>query len=158
MVLSLFGVVVAMSSQGEGLAWGEILAGFVPDLSLLDRPAAAFQAALAESSPADYWRAQILSTPRDRIVTAAATAVGINMTFLLPYSMLKRGWNKDFRGLASFDLATGLFIPFLLATSCVVIASATQFHGQYDQAIEYFRLAIDIARELGDKRSELDHL
>jgi hypothetical protein len=64
------------------------------------------------------------------MITAAATAVGINMTFLLPYSMLQRGWDRDFRGLAMFDLATGLFVPFLLATSCVVIASASQFHGQ----------------------------
>ncbi|MCH7689139.1 MAG: divalent metal cation transporter, partial [Planctomycetes bacterium] len=63
-------------------------------------------------------------------ITAAATAVGINMTFLLPYSMLARGWDRDFRGLAIFDLSTGLFIPFLLATSCVVIASASQFHAQ----------------------------
>ena len=64
-------------------------------------------------------------TKRDRMVAAAATAVGINMTFLLPYSMLKRGWDEQFCGLVKFDLATGLFVPFLLATSCVVIASAT---------------------------------
>jgi len=62
------------------------------------------------------------------MISAAATAVGINMTFLLPYSMIRRGWDKDFRGLARFDLATGMFIPFVLATSCVVIASANQFH------------------------------
>jgi len=54
--------------------------------------------------------------------------VGINMTFLLPYSMLRKGWDKDFRGLAIFDLSTGLFIPFILATGFVVIASASQFH------------------------------
>ena len=134
-VLSFFGVVIAMSSKGGGLAWGEILAGFIPDLSLLDRPAAAFEAALKDSTHAQYWREEILSTQRDRMVTAAATAVGINMTFLLPYSMLKRRWSKDFRGLASFDLATGLFIPFVLATSCVVIASASQFHGEYDKGL-----------------------
>jgi len=50
------------------------------------------------------------------------------MTFLLPYSMLRRGWDRNFRGLAIFDLATGLFVPFMLATGCVVIASAAQFH------------------------------
>ncbi|GIS63544.1 MAG: hypothetical protein CM1200mP2_57690 [Planctomycetaceae bacterium] len=111
-VLSFFGVVIAMSSKGGGLAWGEILSGFIPDLSLLDRPAAAFEAALKDSTHAEYWREQILSTQRDRMVTAAATAVGINMTFLLPYSMLKRGWDRDFRGLAIFDLSVGLFIPF----------------------------------------------
>ena len=69
-----------------------------------------------------------ISQQRDVMITAAATAVGINMTFLLPYSMLKRGWDKNFRGLAIFDLSTGMFVPFILATSCVIIASATQFH------------------------------
>lgn len=64
------------------------------------------------------------------MITAAATAVGINMTFLLPYSMLRKGWGKDFRGLAIFDLSTGLFIPFILATGCVVIASSAQFHAR----------------------------
>jgi hypothetical protein len=62
------------------------------------------------------------------MISAAATAVGINMTFLLPYSMLRKGWDKHFRGLAIFDLSTGLFIPFILATGCVVIASSSQFH------------------------------
>ncbi len=47
----------------------------------------------------------------------------------MPYSLLARGWDKEFRGLASFDLATGLFIPYFIATSCVVIAAASQFHG-----------------------------
>ena len=134
-VISFFGVVVAMTLKGGGLPWGEILTGFIPDLSLLWHPAGAFERALADSTHADYWREQILSTQRDRMVTAAATAVGINMTFLLPYSMLRRGWDRDFRGLAIFDLSIGLFLPFLLATSCVVIASASQFHGQYDPGL-----------------------
>ncbi|NIP27471.1 MAG: hypothetical protein GWN67_17355, partial [Phycisphaerae bacterium] len=46
----------------------------------------------------------------------------------LPYSMLRKGWDKYFRGLAIFDLSTGLFIPFILATGFVIIASASQFH------------------------------
>ena len=39
-----------------------------------------------------------------------------------------KGLDKEFRGLAIFDLSTGLFIPFILATGFVVIASASQFH------------------------------
>ncbi|MHC4511992.1 MAG: hypothetical protein ACYTAO_24110 [Planctomycetota bacterium] len=62
------------------------------------------------------------------MIAATAAAVGINMTFLLPYSMLRKGWDKDFRGLAIFDLSTGLFIPFILATGLVIIASASRFH------------------------------
>jgi hypothetical protein len=57
------------------------------------------------------------------------------MTFLLPYSMLRKGWDKEFRGLAIFDLSTGLFIPFILATGCVVIASASQFHAEPAQGL-----------------------
>jgi hypothetical protein len=62
------------------------------------------------------------------MIGAAAAAVGTNMTFMLPYSMLRTGWDKHFRGLAIFDLSTGLFIPFVLATGFVVMASASQFH------------------------------
>lgn len=132
-VISFFGVVVVMSLKGEGLPWGEILSGFVPDLGLLSQPASTFDEFLAAAGEgATYWRDYIVSQQQDVMVAAAATAVGINMTFLLPYSMLKKGWNRDFRGLAIFDLSTGLFIPFTLATSCVVIASATQFHTQYN--------------------------
>ena len=69
------------------------------------------------------------------MVAAAATAVGINMTFLLPYSMLRKGWGREHRGLATFDLSLGLFLPFFLATTCVVIASASQFHGQWDEGL-----------------------
>ena len=129
-VLCFFGVVVKMGVSGA-LDGGAILAGFIPDLSLLYEPSASLDQALAATGAnRDFWAQQIVAQQRDVMITAAATAVGINMTFLLPYSMLARGWGKSFRGLASFDLATGLFVPFLIATSCVIIASATQFHGE----------------------------
>mgnify|MGYP001156781270 CR=1 FL=1 len=131
-VLSFFGVVIVMSGQ---LDWGEILAGFVPNFSLLSEPASKFTDIIAQSSNQEYWREVILDSQRDRMVTAAATAVGINMTFLLPYSMLRKGWGKEHRGLATFDLSIGLFLPFFLATTCVVIASASQFHGKYDEGL-----------------------
>jgi len=133
-VLSFFGVVVAMSWKGE-LDWAAIAQGFVPDISLLWRPVTGLSGFIDKSSAADYWSTTILHAQRERMIAAAATAVGINMTFLLPYSMLRKGWNRAFRGLAAFDLSTGLFIPFLLATSCVVIAAASQFHAEIDEKI-----------------------
>lgn len=131
-VVSFFGVVVAMTAKGQ-LDWGRIASGFIPDVSLLWRPANDLQAYITASSDPEYWRTTILGTQRSVLIAAAATAVGINMTFLLPYSMLRKGWDRTFRGLAIFDLSTGLFIPFLLATSCVVIAAASQFHGRVDE-------------------------
>ncbi|MEO1995381.1 MAG: divalent metal cation transporter [Planctomycetaceae bacterium] len=127
-VLSFFGVVVQMSLSGDGLPWGDILAGFVPDLSMLTKPSSEFSAVLAASSAPGFWSNEIVTQQQKVMITAAATAVGINMTFLLPYSMLRRGWDREFRGLAMFDLSLGLFLPFFLATSCVVIAAASQFH------------------------------
>ena len=131
-VLSFFGVIVVMAKD---LDWGAVFSGFIPNFSLLSEPASRFAAIIVESSNQEYWKEVILNSQRDRMVTAAATAVGINMTFLLPYSMLRKGWGKEHRGLATFDLSIGLFLPFFLATTCVVIASASQFHGKYDEGL-----------------------
>ena len=126
-VLSFFAVVVTLSTSGA-VDWGKIFAGLIPDPSLLFKPAVGFTDLIASSSAPDWWTAKIVNDQRDIIITAFGTAVGINMTWLLPYSLLKKRWGKKHRGLAIFDLSIGLFIPFFLATSCVVIAAASQFH------------------------------
>jgi Mn2+/Fe2+ NRAMP family transporter len=134
-ILCFFGVVIKMTAAGV-LDWNGIFSGFVPNPSILLRPASSFNEALqATGQFADYWSSEIVYMQRDVMISAAATAVGINMTFLLPYSMLAKGWRKNARGLAVFDLSLGLFIPFMLATGCVVIASATQFHTQYHPGV-----------------------
>ena len=133
-VICFFGVVVKLS-MSDALNWDSILAGFVPDLSQWSQPTGKL-ASLVGSSPEqfrEYWNSLIVTQQRDVMIGAAATAVGINMTFLLPYSMLARGWDKPFRGLARFDLATGMAIPYVLVTSCVVIASASSFHAAADE-------------------------
>lgn len=134
-VISFFAVVIGMTMGSDGLPWGEIFAGFLPNASLLSEPASTMAPLIEKSSDPEYWTGVVVAQQRQVMVTAAATAVGINMTFLLPYSMLKRGWDRDFRGLATFDLSIGLFIPFLLATSCVVIAAAAQFHAAIDPGL-----------------------
>lgn len=67
------------------------------------------------------------------MISTTATVVGINMTFLLPYSMMNRGWDRPFRGLARFDLITGMAVPFILVTGCIVIAAAHSFHAKADE-------------------------
>jgi Mn2+/Fe2+ NRAMP family transporter len=132
-VICFFGVVIYLNVKGL-LDWGAIASGFVPDIRQWSQPtgdAAALVAGLPSSSQT-YWSEQIVTAQRAVMIGAAATAVGINMTFLLPYSMLNRGWDKPFRGLARFDLSTGMAIPYVLVTSCVVIASASSFHAKVD--------------------------
>ncbi|MFO8027416.1 MAG: divalent metal cation transporter, partial [Opitutales bacterium] len=128
-VICFFGVVIRLSIADQ-INWGSIFKGFIPSFESLFQPQETFTpyiAALGESGK-EFWTNLIVGQQRDVMIGAAATAVGINMTFLLPYSMLRKGWDRDFRGLAIFDLSTGLLIPFMLATSCVVIAAASQFH------------------------------
>ncbi len=130
-VLCFIGVVIKLGMEGK-ILWGEILSGLVPDFSLFVKPSIKIMPhiQLVSERFQPFWKNLIVNQQRDVMISAAATAVGINMTFLLPYSMLRKGWDKYFRGLAIFDLSTGLFIPFVLATSCVVIASSSQFHAQ----------------------------
>ena len=140
-IVACFGGVVLMVWWNGNLNWGEIFAGFIPDLSKIYQPAEGFNW-LLDAVPAAYrdtWSNLIVLDQRDVMISAAATAVGINMTFLLPYSMLRRGWDKNFRGLATFDLATGMFIPFVLATSCVIIAAATQFHPDVEKEASWIQ-------------------
>ena len=133
-VVAFFGVVIILSLKGE-LAWGSILAGFIPDLSQWTSPAGAVAGNISNmtGNVAEFWSGRVVQAQRDVMIGAAATAVGINMTFLLPYSMLARGWDRPFRGLARFDLSTGMAIPYVLVTSCVVIAAGTMFNGKMDE-------------------------
>ncbi len=128
-VVCFVGVVIKVLSAGGKFSFGQIFGALVPDLKLLSQPAADLKSIVDQLPEAarDYWTSTIVSKQRDVMISAAATAVGINMTFLLPYSLLQRKWGKEHRGLATFDLSTGMFIPYVLATSCVVIASANQF-------------------------------
>ncbi len=130
-VLCFLGVVIKLSLEGK-IVWSEILGGLIPDLSLFVKPTDIIMPHIQKVAEQfqSFWTNMIVGQQRDVMISAAATAVGINMTFLLPYSMLRKGWDKYFRGLAIFDLSTGLFIPFILATGCVVIASSSQFHGE----------------------------
>jgi Mn2+/Fe2+ NRAMP family transporter len=130
-VLCFTGVVVSLSLSPAGLDWSAVARGFIPDFSYLTRPADAFLPLIAQTASEHhaFWTDLIVENQRDVIVAGAAAAVGINMTFLFPYSILRRRWGREFSGLQKFDLATGMLIPFTVATSFVVIAAATQFHG-----------------------------
>lgn len=129
-VASFIGVVIRLSVTPGGLDWVPILKGMIPDPSLFFRPADGYNT-LLEAVPVEfrkYWSDVIVARQREVMIAVTAAAGGVNATFLLAYSLLSRGWGKEYRGLAIFDLSTGMLIPFAIATTCVVIAGAHQFH------------------------------
>ena len=153
-VISFFGVVIAMTANG-GLKWGEIFAGLIPNVSSLFQPVPTLNDSIAATGgQSEWWTSYIANLQKDKIITAFATAVGINMTFLLPYSMLRKGWGNEHRGLAIFDLSIGLIVPFVLATGCVVIAAASQFHNNPDDVLKL--LATGKGKEVGAYNGILD--
>ncbi len=62
------------------------------------------------------------------VLGAIGAAVGINMTFLYPYSILAKGWGPGHKGLARFDLVLSLFLPYVVLTSLIIIGMATTVH------------------------------
>ncbi|RMH13812.1 MAG: hypothetical protein D6695_03060 [Planctomycetota bacterium] len=62
------------------------------------------------------------------IVSGLAAAVGVNMLFVYPYSLRRREWGREHRRLARYDLIFGMFVPYAIAASLIVIASASVLH------------------------------
>ncbi len=102
-MLAFLIVVVVQLFKGR-LDFGAILRGFFT-FQIPDRPGA-------------------LTT----VLGAIGAAVGINMTFLYPYSLLAKGWGPAHKGLARFDLGLSLFVPYVILTSLIIIGMAATVH------------------------------
>lgn len=58
------------------------------------------------------------------VVGGLAAAVGINMVFLYPYSLLRKNWGPEHKEVAYFDLVIGMLVPFLISTTFMIVATA----------------------------------
>ena len=57
-----------------------------------------------------------------QVMGMLGAAVGINMTFLYPYSLLAKGWGSEHKKLARWDLGMTMFLPFSIVTSLIIVA------------------------------------
>lgn len=103
-ILAFLWVVIAATASGK-VAWGAVLAGYIP--SALPGDAAGVTTVMA----------------------ALGTAVGINMTFVYGYTLLDRGWGPAHRALSRWDILMGLVLPYIVVTGLISIAAAGAFHG-----------------------------
>jgi len=108
MLVWLIVVAFALVVLRTGVNWKEFFSGFVPRLPRL--PDGSF----------DHEQANLM-------IALLGAAVGVNMVFLYPYSLMARGWGKQHR-LAYFDLLSAMFIPFILATGLVVVGTSNTLH------------------------------
>lgn len=104
MIVLSFAWVVISSALNSNVDWMAVLSGFIPQ-SLPD-------SALGVTT----------------MMAALGSAVGINMTFIYGYTLLKRGWGKPERSLARWDIVLGLVLPYLLVTGLISIAAAVTLY------------------------------
>jgi len=102
-------VAFALVVLKTGVNWKELFSGFVPRLPRL--PDGSF----------DRQQANLM-------IGLLGATIGVNQVFLYPYSLLARGWGKEHNRLAYFDLMSALFIPFILATGLVIVATSSTLH------------------------------
>lgn len=105
MIIIAFFAVVARGALAGRIDWGGLITGFLP-LSIPTDPAGI-----------------------TKVMGAFGAAVGINMTFLFGYTLLARGWGREHRGLARFDLIIGMFLPYTMVTSLIIIACSCTIYG-----------------------------
>lgn len=129
-VLSFAGVVIRLMLLTGSIDWTELARGFVPNPALIFRPAEGFTPLLEALSTTSrtYWTEIIVTRQQNVMAAALSSAVGINMTFLFAYSILRRRWGTEHKELMRFDLIGGMLLPFMFVTSCVIIAGTSQFH------------------------------
>jgi Mn2+/Fe2+ NRAMP family transporter len=99
MIVIAFALVVFRRGLGGHIEWGKVLKGFLP----IDIPTERREVSV--------------------VMAGFGAAIGINMTFLFPYTLLARGWGKEHRALSRFDLITGMFFPYCIAVSLMIIAT-----------------------------------
>lgn len=158
LIVCCFVWAIVYLTQQDELDWNTIWRGFIPDFTQWNKPAPEIASLLGQLPEQwnEFWQTRIVDKQQQIIIGSAATAVGINMTFLLPYSMIARGWDKPFRGLARFDLITAMAIPFMVVTSCIVLASANSFHAKADA--NFISDDVEMIQESGMFKGALDSL
>jgi len=134
-VLAFMSVAALLISNGQ-VSGGDILSGLIPDWNMLFRASDKYlEYTQLTGSYSSYWQDYIADNQRNIIIGAFGAAVGINMTFLLPYTLFKKKWNRSHIGFSKFDLIMGLMVPFIIGASCLIIATASQFHAKENSII-----------------------
>jgi len=136
LVIIAFGIVVVANIAN--IQWGEVFKGFFGYYGI---PEVAAKPGL---EPKHLDSVTL-------VLGMLGAAVGINMTFLYPYSLLAKGWGKHHKTLARWDLGMSMFLPFVLVTSLVIIAMTVS--GVYNPAKEYVQAGmspLDASASLAD--------
>lgn len=117
MVILMFTVVFFASAFSGKIDWMELFKGFTGYYGIPRTGDSAVDARIIT-----------------QVLGMLGAAVGINMTFLYPYTLLAKGWGHEHKSLARWDLGLTMLLPFSIVTSLIIIACAVGVNGdpKYD--------------------------
>jgi len=82
------------------------------------------------------------------IVSGLSAAVGVNMLFVYPYTLRRRGWGREHRRLARLDLVFGMLVPYAIAASLILVAAASVLHFNSPELFEGKRISPDAVAQI----------
>ena len=103
LVIFFFGVVCLLNIRN--IQWGELFKGFIGYYGFPKNA-----------------QGVVETNTIIQVLGMLGAAVGINMTFLYPYSLLAKGWGEEHKQLARWDLGMTMFLPFTIVTSLIIVA------------------------------------
>lgn len=132
LVILAFGIVVF--ANFSRIEWGELGKGFIGYYGVPEVDEQVVDAAIEAGELKPENKAGAMDT-LTLVLGMLGAAVGINMTFLYPYSLLAKGWGPHHKKLARWDLGMSMFVPFVLVTSLVIVAMSVS--GVFQPGNEY---------------------
>ena len=114
-----------------------ILSGFIPSPTHFNEVSSPYHTLLEKAGDfRSFWEDQLVTKQRELTLITFSSTLGINLLFGLPLLLLGRSWQREHNELAKFNLFSGMFIPFLLCSSCLTILSAVAHQRLIDEPIE----------------------
>ncbi len=117
-------VSIFLTLPNSGILSMDVLSGFLPRMSHLTDVSSSYDFLLSEVGDfRNFWEEKLLAKQKELSLVTFSSTLGVNLLFALPLLLLGRGWRREHNGFAKFNLFSGLFIPFLLCSSCLTILS-----------------------------------
>lgn len=117
------------------LTFHEILSGFIPSFSDLIEVHPRYHSLLSTCGDMRlFWENHFLGLQKNLILITFSSTIGINLLFALPLLLLGRNWRREHNGFSKFNLFTGLLIPFIICSFCLVVLSAIVSDKQFKQS------------------------
>lgn len=102
------------------MVWAIVLLFGIVAVRLGTRDPGAIAGGFLPSLPPDRGDVSALSV----VISGLATAVGVNMTFLYPHTLLAKGWGREHREYARADILFGMVLPYVIVTALMVVVAA----------------------------------